>query len=223
MTKQYIRCTASSENAYMAILVAFFRLTRGAPAVEWARIPKMAPLRAAVAAAVPEAEAAHARDPRLAASTPLCCPRRPHARPCPPPARVSTAPAWASAGAAGARPRRALVSACQGHRACRPTPHGDRGVRGRVTGSRPLGARWPRRAVFGPLTLRHTSTNAESHGGDPCRPTSLRGHVSAAGSGLRSRPSREPYWIGRYRQDLSQRRAADGTAPSRPDPRAYDR
>jgi hypothetical protein len=51
-----------------------------------------APLRAAVAAVVPEA--AHACDRRLAASTPLRCPRRPHARPCPTPARVATAPAW---------------------------------------------------------------------------------------------------------------------------------
>src|SRR5262245_15467855 len=51
-----------------------------------------APFRAAVAAAVPEEEAARAHDPCLAASPPLRCPRRPHARPCPTQVRGSTAP-----------------------------------------------------------------------------------------------------------------------------------
>jgi hypothetical protein len=68
-----------------------------------------APFRAAVAAVVPEEAAAHARAPRLAASTPLRCPRRPHARPFPTQAQGSTAPArglrWRGGRASEACPR----------------------------------------------------------------------------------------------------------------------
>jgi hypothetical protein len=73
---------------------------------------EMAPFRAAVAAAVPAEEAARARDPRLAASTPLRCPRRLHARPFPTHARVSTAPAccirWRGGRSSEACPRQRL-------------------------------------------------------------------------------------------------------------------
>src|SRR5262245_4224537 len=53
-------------------------------------LSETAPFCAAVAAAVPEEEAAHARDLLLALSTPLRCPRLPHSRPFPTHARVST-------------------------------------------------------------------------------------------------------------------------------------
>jgi hypothetical protein len=91
-------CTTLLENALSVIFVGFFCLTGGARVVEWARISRrprseQLSLRLYLRKKRPCSRSAHAHDPRLAASTPLRCPRRPHFRPFPTHTRVSTAPA----------------------------------------------------------------------------------------------------------------------------------